>query len=99
MSYYSNDPASCRVDFFKTSGKWYTTEAVDFDGTYEMISLDAFAFALVRHLTEPDGKVRLEEMTAVCLDPHVKHPYPLMIPVAEAVRWSRAAKGATGRGR
>jgi len=28
MSHYSNDPAMVRVDFWKTSGKWYTTEAV-----------------------------------------------------------------------
>ena len=35
---YSEDDSMVRVDFFKTSGRWYTTEAVKWLD-YKMISL------------------------------------------------------------
>lgn len=32
MSNYTDDPTMVRVDFWKSSGKWYTTEAVKWVG-------------------------------------------------------------------
>ena len=77
MSNWSDDEKSCRVDFFKESGKWYAAEAVVFDDDlYEKYGPDAFEAALVRHL-----KGRLSGMTAMCLNPYVTAQYPLMIKV------------------
>ncbi|SRR5579875_508970 len=54
---YSEDARMVRVDFFKSSGKWYTTEAIcwrqwkstDDDGNIILIH-DAFMKALAEHL-------------------------------------------------
>lgn len=35
MTHYSDNPADVRVDFFKPSGKWYTTESVRWTGFWE----------------------------------------------------------------
>lgn len=83
MGHYSDDAHSVRVDFFKPSGKWYTTEAVRWLDYEEKDIFKAFRDSLLAagiHL-------RLVGMTAVCLEPHHKHGYPLMlvVPDAEAV--------------
>lgn len=79
MGYHDN-PAMVRVDFFKESGKWYTTESVEWlDYSNPDIFL-AFAKSLARHLW--DGKrVRLEGMQAVVLEPYHEHAFPLMMQV------------------
>jgi hypothetical protein len=75
MGNYSNDPEVCRVDFFKESGKYYTTEAIRFvDGTWEAHPRDALKMSLREQLGE-----RLSDMTAVCLDPYVKDSFPVMV--------------------
>lgn len=80
MSNYSEDPAMCRVDFFKPSGKWYCTEAVRFvkwKASPDNLIHDAFKQSLREHFKDtPD---RLSGMTAVCLDPHHELSHPLMI--------------------
>lgn len=77
MSNYSDDEATCRVDFFKESGKWYTKEAVQFPGvTYTMSPADALAYALKTHF---DTNPRYLGMTAVCLQPYVANSFPVMI--------------------
>lgn len=77
MQNYSSNPGSVRVDFFKESGKWYATEAVDMGPYYNMDFLhDAFARALWTHL---EG--RLDGMLAVCLQPYHKHSHPIMLRV------------------
>lgn len=44
---YSNDNTMVRVDFFKPSGKWYTTEAVKWMGWgHENLIHEAFAKSL-----------------------------------------------------
>lgn len=80
MSNYSNDPSSVRVDFFKSSGKWYTTEAVQWNAPYVLIDndgeqtskfvsiIDAFERALERHLKRhaiKDGKCRYCDQPSV----------------------------------
>lgn len=72
---YSNDESMVRVDFFKPSGKWYTTEAVKWTGGYRDVHIiDAFKASLREHL---EG--RLSDMDAVCLEPYHEHQHPIML--------------------
>lgn len=84
MGNYSDNADSVRVDFFKKSGKWYTTEAVKWTGKYGDGSLihREFAKSLLDHLTV-DGKVRLNDMVAVCLEPYHQHSHPMMMDVSD----------------
>jgi hypothetical protein len=75
--HYCDNGRSVRVDFFKESGKWYTTEAVIWDGPYtEGLLHDIFEDVLKRHL-----KGRLSGMWAVCVEPYHEHACPLMLKV------------------
>ena len=71
---YSDKPQMVRVDFFKESGKWYTTEAVEWLQYAGCLIHDAFERSLQKHL-----KGRLEGMTAVCLKPYHEHSHPIML--------------------
>lgn len=76
MSYYSDNPRMVRVDFFKKSGKWYDTIALEWVGEYGEHSLiyDEFIKSL--------GKACLNnyhDLTAVCLNPYHTHEHPLMV--------------------
>jgi hypothetical protein len=76
---YSEDPAMVRVDFFKPSGKFYTTEAVKWTGEYlaeKELSQDAFKKSLRDHFK---GSGRLSDMIAVCMSPFHSYDYPIMI--------------------
>lgn len=79
MSHYSNDPSMVRVDFFKETGKWYTTEAIKWD-TYrtDMENFEMLPEILARCINQQIGD-RLNEMVAVCLEPYHEHSYPVMI--------------------
>ena len=80
MSHYSDDPAMVRVDFFKESGKWYTTEAVKWTGGYkDCLIHDAFAQSLRDHFAE---KRRLSDMRAICLEPYHEHSHPISLKVS-----------------
>lgn len=70
---YSEDSSMVRVDFFKPSGKWYTTEAVKFL-SYHGDLHDAFKEALRNHF---NGSGRLKDMTAICIEPYHKDSYPI----------------------
>lgn len=81
MSNYSDKPGSVRVDFFKESGKWYATEAVDMTGEYEDWNIWE---ALKRHFPRRDnGTFRYSGMWAVCLNPYSKHAHPVMFKVPD----------------
>jgi hypothetical protein len=87
MTNYSNSSASVRCDFFKESGKWYTTEAVAWTGSYVNGSpITELASSLIAHLTEKseDGRMylRLSEMTVVCLLPCHQFAFPVMFDMA-----------------
>lgn len=71
---YSDNSCMVRVDFFKPSGKYYTTEAVDFSGLYHGSTVENFERGLSRHLGD-----RLSGMTAVCIEPYAEHAYPVMV--------------------
>lgn len=79
MTNYTDNPQSCRVDFFKPSGKWYATDPVIFDSdTYRLSAQEAFEISLQRHL-----HWRMDGMTAVCLHPYVEYPFPVMLVLGE----------------
>jgi hypothetical protein len=84
---YIEDDSMVRVDFFKHSGKWYTTEAIKWDrylsrnpNTEE---LELIHETFRRCLDEQLGE-RLREMIAVCLEPQHENAHPLMIDRSKA---------------
>lgn len=82
MSHYIENPGMCRVDFFKESGKWYTTEAIDLSPWYTNQPYDALTFALKKHLLRKEGSgYRLSGMWAICLEPYNHLSFPLMMKV------------------
>lgn len=77
---YIEDPAMIRVDFFKESGKWYTTEAVKWTGDWKKEDQSihaAFAQSLRNHFKEKP--LRLSDMDAICLHPYHELEHPLCI--------------------
>lgn len=80
---YSEQEDVVRVDFFRDTGKWYTTEAVRWCGGYSKESgiMEAFRTSLRQHLLQPSGKLRLAGMFAVCLEPYHELSHPLMTEV------------------
>lgn len=76
MSNYSNDPNMCRVDFWKTSGKWYDTTAVRFSNKdyNDTLIHDAFRNAL-----KESCEGYYIGMRATCLEPYHKHNHPISI--------------------
>ena len=71
---YTTDPEMIRVDFFKPSGKWYTTESIKWVGSYTTDLHEGFKRSLRASLGD-----RLKGMTAVCLHPYHELAFPLMI--------------------
>lgn len=78
MSNYSDDETMVRVDFFKESGKWYTTEAVKWIGYTNIAIHEAFKQSLRNHFAK-DNPTRLSEMDAICLEPYHEHRHPIML--------------------
>jgi len=77
---YSEDPTMVRVDFFKESGKWYTTEAVKWTGEWSSKGQsvhEAFRKSLRDHFKS--NHLRLSEMAAVCLEPYHENSHPICI--------------------
>jgi len=70
---YSNEPSMVRVDFWKPSGKWYTTEAIKWIGYDGEIFME-FARSLRAHLGE-----RMPDMTVTCLSPYNHNAHPICI--------------------
>lgn len=83
MGHYSDKASSVRVDFFKPSGKWYTTEAVPWIDYREK----DIHKGLRDSLLAADVHLRLSGMLAVCLEPYSvnAHPITLIVPGADAV--------------
>ncbi len=71
---YSSDKDMVRVDFFKPSGKWDTTEEMKWIGYDTEDILKAFA----RSLRTAFGN-SFTDMDAICLEPYHKHAFPLCI--------------------
>lgn len=57
-----------RIDFFKTTGKWYTTEELDGPADYSTTGFATFLRGALVHEVEGSPRMRYAGMTAVCLD-------------------------------
>jgi len=77
-----------RVDFFKPSGKWFCTLAVEWTGGYKDVFIhNAFKKSLRDHFAgKGDGK-GLSDMTAVCLHPYHEYAHPISLIEGE---WNKA---------
>lgn len=75
---YSENPEMVRVDFFRESGKWYTTEAIRWIG-YRGDIFEEFRKSLMA--ADVGFGKRLSGMWAVCLEPYNEHKFPLMIKI------------------
>ena len=77
MRNYSDKESSVRVDFFKPTGKWGYTEAVDMKDVYDAEDMkSAVKAAVIKHLNG-----RLKGTIAVVLDPYHPYSHPVMFEV------------------
>ncbi len=89
MTNYSENEKSVRVDFFKESGKWYTTEAVIWTGKFKNHDIHlSFSESLFDHLFKEPIKgvisvprLRMQGRKAICLQPYHEHSHPICIDV------------------
>lgn len=65
-----------RVDFFKESGKWYTTEEMEMIGGFDKTTSIHEAFIKSLGMTFPEN---YHEFIAVCLEPYHENSHPLMV--------------------
>jgi len=79
MTHYSESPEDVRVDFFKPSGKWYTTLLVKWISTpgSTWVSPESL-YEEFRNSVNKAVDNRFQGMTAVCLDPYHPQAHPLM---------------------
>lgn len=80
MTHYSDRVSSVRVDFFKPSGKWYTTEAVELDASRWN---DANIKGMFMDSLEAHLQGRLRGMIAVCLEPYSQYAHPFMATITK----------------
>ena len=74
---YTNSVSMCRVDFWKPSGKWYLTEAIDFIGLYdEPLIHDALKKALERAGIDINY---FSGFIITCLEPYHEHSHPISL--------------------
>lgn len=78
MTHFSDTPGMVRVDYFKSSGKWYMTEAHDMTEFWDELSIHE----AVRKTLERDGRF-LPYFTIVVLEPYHRNAHPVMIPASE----------------
>ena len=74
MTHYSNNPGMVRVDYFKASGKWYMTEAVDMSNYWDG---SLFIHDAVRLALQHEGLWK-PHFTMVILEPYHENAYPIM---------------------
>lgn len=79
MTNYSEDSGSVRFDFFKPSGKWYMTEAIQMSKFYRYGGpREAAAKAWVARCRKLD-RLPHDDFTIVVLDPYHELTYPIML--------------------
>lgn len=76
MTNFTTDQRMVRVDFFKSSGKWHTTIAMEWKG-YHGHPVTEFEETLKSNLGGDVG--RYSGMMAVCLEPYNFNSFPVMI--------------------
>lgn len=72
MNYSENDSMCC-VDFFKSTGKWYMTEAIDFAEYYNELNFSKN----FKSFLEAKLGGRCRGTFAICLEPYNKTEYPI----------------------
>lgn len=78
---YNSDDSMVRVDFFRESGKWYTTEEMKWDrwsmkladGSTELVD-ETFERCLNQEFGDS-----FRGMIAICLEPYHENAFPLMV--------------------
>ena len=73
MTNYSDDPERCRVDFFKPSGKWYSTHTVTFK--YDAPDIHA-GFRTALNIAIGNTLIGMQ---AICLEPYHKFSHPISL--------------------
>ena len=74
MTNYSDNPGMVRAEFFRPSGKWYTTEALDMNKFYrEATPIDAVIAALEIHREMSNNYI------IIVTEPYHKNPYPVCL--------------------
>jgi len=88
---YSEDEFMVRVDFFKSSGKWYCTRAVKWTGSWAVKESDnawdiheQFAKSLRDHFKY--CFYNLSDMDAICIEPYHEHSHPIQL---KAGSWNK----------
>ena len=78
---YSSDSRMVRVDFFKPSGTWQATEAIEWTGGWEdrVPIHDAFMSSLRHHFESKRGAKTFAEFDAICLEPYHHLSHPIML--------------------
>ncbi len=84
--HYSDTPGHVRVDYFKPSGKWYTTEQIDMTewwiGSRETAASQGNPrtdiFQAVKNAIAKAGHGHAD-MIAVVLAPYHEHEHPVML--------------------
>ena len=79
---YSKDDRMVRVDFFRESGKWYTTEDMIWD-RYSNKDSDGKGIELVdetfKRCLNEQFPGQFIGMIAICLEPYHEHAFPQMV--------------------
>jgi hypothetical protein len=73
MTNYTSKTSMVRVDFFKESGKWYSTEEMNWL-LYKGDIIEIFLMSLSVAFQE-----RFTGMYAVCLEPYHENAHPIMV--------------------
>ena len=83
MTHYSENPNMVRVDYWKESGKWYMTEAVDMDNVYQVPLVQvAVEVAMNDHWEKtrsPDRRQAWNQFTITVTEPYHMNAYPVMV--------------------
>lgn len=75
MTHYANSPGSVRFDFYRPSGKWYMTEALDMDSRYN----DTDIYEAVRATAEAWRPGVTDHYIIVVAEPYHRNAYPIML--------------------
>lgn len=77
--HYSENPGMCRFEFFKDTGKWYMTEAIDMSDYYtEMRPVEGVLKAWIKRCKDLNVEPH-NNFNIVVSDPYHFAPYPVML--------------------
>lgn len=76
---YTIDSGMVRVDYFKPSGKWYMTEAIDMSPWYDYSDIYVAVERALDNSRPERNSGWWSQFTVVVLKPYHKNAYPIMI--------------------